>query len=100
MHLIIENLQLKYAPIRKQKRRFIGPFFVAQRIGPIAYELNLPSTWKIHSVFHTSLLCPFKTSQCTMFMELVVGELKPEDDEPYDVEKLLRWGWRGPSNQQ
>ena len=29
-----------------------------------------------------------------------MGELEPEDDEPYDVEKLLRWRWRGPSSQQ
>ena len=39
-----ENLQMKNAPIHKLKRRFIGPFFVNQRIGPVAYELNLPST--------------------------------------------------------
>ena len=88
-----ENLNLKNAPIRKLKRRFIGPFFVSQRIGPVAYELDLPSTWKIHPVFHTSLLRPFRTSQWTTSSDPAVGELEPEEDEPYDVEKLLRWRW-------
>ena len=98
--LSTENLQLKNAPVRKLKRRFIGPFFINQRIGPVAYELKLPSTWKIHPVFHTSLLRPFKTSQWTSSTEPTVGELEPEDDEPYDVERLLRWRWRGPSSRR
>lgn len=98
--LSTENLQLKNAPVRKLKRRFIGPFFVKQRIGPVAYELDLPSQWKIHPVFHTSLLRPFKTSQWTTTTDPVVGELEPEDDEPYDVERLLRWRWRGPSSRR
>ena len=33
-------------------------------------------------------------------MEPAVGELEPEDDEPYDVERLLRWRWRGPSSRR
>ena len=98
--LSTENLQLKNAPVRKLKRRFIGPFFITQRIGPVAYELDLPSTWKIHPVFHTSLLRPFRTSQWATVAEPAVGELQPEEDEPYDVEKLLRWRRRGPSSQR
>ncbi len=27
-------------------------------------------------------------------------DVEPEDDEPYDVEKLLRWRWRGPSQRR
>ena len=27
-------------------------------------------------------------------------DLEPEDDEPYDVEKLLRWRWTGPSTRR
>ena len=36
--------------------RFIGPFQILRRINPVAYKLLLPSSLRIHPVFHTSLL--------------------------------------------
>ena len=98
--LSTEHLQLKNAPVRKLRKRFVGPFFVTKRIGPVAYELELPQTWKIHPVFHTSLLRPFRTSTWSTAQESAVDELELEDDRSYEVEKLLRWRWRGPSGRR
>ena len=48
--------------IRFQKReklnpRYIGPFRILDRIGPIAYHLELPSELsRIHNVFHVSMM--------------------------------------------
>ena len=89
--LSTEHLQLKNAPVRKLRKRFVGPFFVTKRIGPVAYELKLPQTWKIHPIFHTSLLRPFQTSTWSTTQESALDELELEDDRSYDVEKLLRW---------
>ena len=92
---------MKNAPIRKLKKRFIGPFFVIRQVGPVAYELDLPEQWKIHNIFHVSLLRPFRTSSWTSPTTAgQVEELEPEEDEPYEVEKLLRWRWTGPSSRR
>ena len=37
-----EHFQLKNAPVRKLRKRFVGPFFVTKRIGPVAYKVELP----------------------------------------------------------
>ena len=33
-----------------------GPFVIAEVLGPINYRLRIPQGWKIHDVFHASLL--------------------------------------------
>ena len=36
--------------------RYCGHFEVLDKIGPVAYQLALPPTIKVHDVFHVSLL--------------------------------------------
>jgi hypothetical protein len=56
----LEGTNLKWTEgTPKLSPRQYGPFKVATQISHIAYQLNLPETWKIHNVFHASLLTPY-----------------------------------------
>jgi transposase InsO family protein len=57
--LSTKNLRLPGAK-KKLSARFVGPFQVRDAIGSQAYRLALPTSYKIHNVFHVSLLEPWK----------------------------------------
>lgn len=53
-----KNLSLAMA-CSKLEPRYIGPLKVTERIGSLAYRLELPQHYLIHNVFHVSLLRPW-----------------------------------------
>jgi hypothetical protein len=61
-------LSTKYLKLKHLKRscklltRWIGPFEVVQVVGPVAYELKMNPGWRVHPVFHVSLLEPYRES--------------------------------------
>ena len=78
---------LKVAPwkglIRFQKRgklnpRYIGPFRILERIGPIAYRLEFPRDLEwIHDVFHVSMLMKY-ISYPSHVLETLLVELRKD----------------------
>jgi hypothetical protein len=72
-----------------------GPFEITRVIGPVTYQLKLPKTWKIHNVFHATLLRQYKETE-------VYGANFPkpppeliEGEEVYEVEQIMRHRRRG-----
>ncbi|XP_031099869.1 uncharacterized protein LOC116004076 [Ipomoea triloba] len=50
--------------------RYYGPFPILERIGAVAYRLQLPDHVQIHPVFHVSLLRPFRGPDSTTIAPL------------------------------
>ena len=56
------------------KCRYIGPYQILERIGPVAYRLALPpSLSEVHDVFHVSQL-----RKCVADPDVVVETHQPE----------------------
>ena len=87
--LSTKNLKLKGIPAKLQ-RKFVGPFRVLETIGQQAYKLSLPNDWKIHPVFHVSLLKNWNAA--SLQEDQPVSTDIPEVEEPYyEIERILRW---------
>ena len=54
-----KNLCLHY-PTKKLAPKQEGPFEISQVISPLSYRLHLLPMWKIHNVFHASLLLAYR----------------------------------------
>jgi hypothetical protein len=52
------NLRLSHPKAKLAPKRY-GPFRIIDIISPVVYRLELPTHWKIHNVFHSSLLTPY-----------------------------------------
>jgi transposase InsO family protein len=91
----LDSRNLKTAYHKKMAPKREGPFEIEEVIGPVTYRLKLPETWKIHNVFHATLLRPYVENE-------VHGNNYPrpppellEGEEVYEVESILRHRRRG-----
>ncbi len=76
-------LNSKYIKTKRKKKlksKFFGPFRVFYTVGKQAYKLELSTKWKIHDVFHVSLL-----EQDTI-RKGQVDKAIPEPDKEFEFE--------------
>ena len=82
------HLRLHY-PSRKLAPKRHGPFKIVQVLSPLTYKLRLPSSWKIHDVFHAPLLSPYRSTESygPSFSSLPPDII--DNEEEYKVETIL-----------
>ena len=91
----LDTRNLKTNHHKKIGPRREGPFKITRVIGPVTYQLELPRTWRIHNVFHATLLRQYKETEVyganfpRPTPELIEGE------EVYEVEYIIRHRRRG-----
>ena len=86
--LSTRNLRLRVKGDTKLLPKFVGPLRIAKRIGKVAYRLELPPLWKVHDVFHVSLLRKYVARGSVG--HIATPPIEWLEGEPvYEVEQLL-----------
>ena len=80
----------KFAPKRE------GPFTITKVLSPLSYKLKLPTSWKIHPVFHASLLTPYHENEIHRLNFLAPHPDLIDNEEEYEIERILKH--HGPLN--
>jgi hypothetical protein len=91
--LSTKYLNLKHSKkSRKLLPKWIGPFEVVQ---VVAYKLKMNPGWRVHLVFHVSLLEPYRESGR---VQPPPPPIKMEGALEYEVESILEHRFRGIKN--
>jgi hypothetical protein len=109
-----KNITFQTSGSRKFLPKFIGPFKVDKLVGKVAVKLQLPSTYRIHPVFHVSLLRPYNRTEHTRTpppptvvdsqglpeykVDAIVGHREKSHRNKKRWEFLIKWQGYGPEH--
>ena len=86
----LDTRHMKTSYYKKMGPKREGPFEIEEVMGPVTYQLKLPQGWKVHNVFHATLLKPYTETG-------TYGEnyMRPppellEEQEVYKVETIVK----------
>jgi hypothetical protein len=83
-----KNLRTPYES-RKMASKREGPFEIEEVLGPVTYKLILPQQWRIHPVFHATLLSPYRETPAHGPNFPQPPPDRVQGEEQYEVEAIL-----------
>ncbi|TFY65131.1 hypothetical protein EVG20_g5705, partial [Dentipellis fragilis] len=83
-----KHLRVLRPTVKFSDRRY-GPFKITQVMGPVTFKLQLPGQWKIHPVFHASLLTPYRQTEAHGPTKAPPPPDLIEGEDYYEVEEVL-----------
>jgi len=91
--VLLDTRNLKLKGSTKLRNRYIGPFKLLRQIGENNFEIDLPTSFKIHRVFHVSLIKPYHQREGEEEVQdaedIGSEEILNEDTLEFEVEKIL-----------
>ena len=84
----LNNKYIKTKRNRKLEAKFFEPFQVLHPIGKQAYKFELPKRWRMHNIFHVSLLEQDTTWKERVDKRVKKLELEAGNSKEYEVEAI------------
>jgi len=91
--------------------RWVGPFTILEKLGQVAYRLKLPGGWRVHPVFHVSLLKPYQTDgrvqppipllvdgEVFYLIDRILDHRSTKQGRKRITEYLIKWQGYGPEH--
>lgn len=76
-------------PTPKLDYKRLGPFKIISKIGSRSYKLELPSTMRIHPIFHVNLLEPYQVDTIPGRQPQPVPPIIVDEHQEYEVEDIV-----------
>jgi hypothetical protein len=83
-----KNLKLNY-PTAKLAPKHQGPLEIIEKIGMSSYKLKVLKHWRIHDVFHGTLLTPYVETEARRPNHLKPLPTLIDNEEEYEVEQII-----------
>jgi hypothetical protein len=83
------EIPLRVAP--KFGQQFVGPRIVIERVGRLAYRLDIPDHWRVHPVFSIAHLekYPGESDPFDRPLPAEPGPLRVQGEEEWEIERIL-----------
>ena len=86
----LDTRHMKMLYHKKMMLKREGPFEIEEIMGPVTYRLKLPQEWKIHNVFHATLLKPYTETETYGESYTRPPPKLLEEQEVYEVETIVK----------